>query len=245
MPSSQSHVSRKTFILHLPGIHCHPFYRVSLSITAIVIAFRVNVNYRFLQDQSKEVRLSLFSMQSNENFVAQSHCSWVTIQSIHSLAPFTSELVLMISPIETSGIQHCQIAVNSTFIPVTVEMGGRTTKPILHWIEGERGNVFSSNGDSAFTNYRSLYNSLLPSFLIHLHPTLMLKQSVCLCFDVCKQECLHPIYIVGLDKTRSVLLQQEMKTRYHFITTRHGKSSSVIFSNRKFDHVLFKFVFYC
>ena len=169
---------------------------------------------RFAQDQAKEVRIGLFSMQSKESYLAHSSCPWVVIHSIQSLAPFTSELVLRIFPIEYRGIQHCEISMNSTIIPITVEMGGFANKPLFYWIEGERGNVLSSNGDSAFTNYRSLYQSLQSSFIIHVVSSVSSQQSICLCFDVCRRECLYPIFILGVDKTRSVLLQQEMKTRY-------------------------------
>lgn len=199
-----------------------------------------NLLLRYTQDQPKEVRISLYSHQPFTSFEAKPTCSWVHVDSINSLAPYTSEMVLLISPLSKKGNFSCSILVNSTItLPIAVTMGGVSSQPIIHWIEGEQGNIYTSNGDSAYTNYRTFYRLLQTQYRVHIHQRSTDTFDVCICFDECKMGCRYPFYIVGIEKTRSVMMQQWMRERYQFITLRHGKACSAKIQGKSFRNVFF------
>lgn len=169
-----------------------------------------------------------------------SDCSWIEILSVHHLAPFASELVLSIHPLKVAGNFSCSIHVNNTLIPVTVAMSGHLSSQEIVWMEGASGNTRSSNGDSAYTNYLTLYRALRDAFIVKVMQEeikLPGQFDVCICFVVCRRECKYPMYVMGLDKTRSVLLQKEMRERYQVISTRHGQECTTIVQGREFRHV--------
>lgn len=164
-------------------------------------------------------------------------CSWIRIQSISYLAPFTSELVFIVSPLAQKGKKTCIIHVNSTKVPITVEMGGFSHKHHIYWIEGEGDTLRRRNGDSAFTNFFSLYQALSKDFVVDVvQNSTQLKMEFCLCFRTCSSFCTFPLYVVGLAKTQSVLIQQEIK-KFQIVTVRHGRPCSITLDKKSFRNV--------
>ena len=118
-------------------------------------------------------------------------------------------------------------------------MSGRSSLREVVWIEGTSGNTRLSNGDSAYTNYFTLYHALRDEFIVQVIQKGIdqSNMNICVCLVVCRRECRYPVYIMGIDKTRSVLLQQEMRERYNVISVRHGRECTTAIQGREFRHV--------
>lgn len=205
-----------------------PLYSLSL----------VSHSIRVFSSQSRYLRLSLFSSQPTTAYSLHSNCSWLEIVSLQNLAPYVQELLLLIHPVPQKGFVTGLITVNTTLsIPITIHMEGVSTKLRIGWIEGD-GNTRASNGDSAFTNYLTLYQILSKSFVIDVFQKKELfERENCICFDRC-DHCVNVLYITGINKQRSEQMRKYLKEQFGIITTRHGKSCSVTLHEKEFRNVL-------
>lgn len=194
---------------------------------------------RFVQNHPKEIRVSVYSAEVKPVFVIQNDCSWIELNDSLHLAPYVTELVLRIKPLPVQGVVQCIMKVNQTDLSITVEMGGRGSQKYVSWIEGPKGNTLTSNGDSAFTNYFSLYQSLNQQFIVDVFQTSGFgKKNVCLCFDACVKKCGIPFFVMGVEKRRSIVLQQELKEQFGIVTVRHGKPTPVSLGKKTFRNVI-------
>lgn len=183
--------------------------------------------------------MNVYSEEIKPILIIQNECSWIELIGVISLAPYVTELVLSIKPLPIQGVAECVLKVNETALNVTVEMGGRGSLKYVSWIEGSQGNTLTSNGDSAFTNYFSLYQSLNQQFIVDVFQTNNIgKKEVCLCFDACVNKCGIPFFIMGVEKRRSLILQEELKEHFGIVTIRHGKATPVNIGKKTFRNVL-------
>lgn len=118
-------------------------------------------------------------------------------------------------------------------------MEGVSTKSWIGWIEGD-GNTRASNGDSAFTNYLTLYQILSKSFVIDVfQKEELFERENCICFDRC-DHCANALYITGINKQKSEQMRKYLKEQFGIITTRHGTSCTVTRHEKEFRNVFFE-----
>ena len=77
------------------------------------------------------------------------------------------ELTVEIVPQRVKQDTSCKVRVNGEILLIEVNVERRKL-PVVGWREARKGDTLNSNGDSAFTNYFTLYRTLAKHFIVNV-----------------------------------------------------------------------------
>lgn len=138
-------------------------------------------------------------------------------------AAFTHELVVKIVPRRVKRDSSCDVRVNGEVLSIVVQLERRKL-PVVGWREARKGDTLNSNGDSAFTNYFTLYKTLTKHFVVNVLSANSNEVSpVQVCFEACEG---NSVFIAGIQKAQTFVLQQFLRKR-GIRTTLHTTQCSV------------------
>ena len=124
------------------------------------------------------------------------------------MAAFVHELTVEIVPQRVEQDARCEVRVNGEVLLIEVKMERRKL-PVVGWREARKGDTLNSNGDSAFTNYFTLYRTLAKHFIVNvLSANSTFPSPIQVCFEACEG---NSVLVAGIQKAQTFVLQQFLR----------------------------------
>lgn len=185
-----------------------------------------------------EARVRMYTKEANATVVARSECDChsnpIVSLSVAHVTSFVNEVVLHVSRAPASRCV-CQITLNHAVLSLEVERV--PSKRSILWIDTKEGDSRNSNGDSAYTNYYSLFSALQQSYRVDVirngDSLTAMSYEVCICFDNCDYPCASILFITGIKVLHSYSIQRMLLSRFGVTTQMHRRECLVHYS--RFD----------
>lgn len=118
------------------------------------------------------------------------------------------ELTVEIVPQRVKQDTSCRVRVNGEILLIEVNVERRKL-PVVGWREARKGDTLNSNGDSAFTNYFSLYRTLAKHFIVNvLSANSTFHAPIQVCFEACEG---NSVLVAGIQNAQTFVLQQFLR----------------------------------
>lgn len=147
---------------------------------------------------SHSFQLTVYSREMNQKFSTQVNCSWVHITHIDHSFPYATLFTIQLTPTTN---QVCGIDINSLTIPIVSNDRFNYNQKVIRWFEKPVGDTLTSNGESAYTNYFRLYQSLVDHFTVDIvainERMGEVEPTICICFSKCGTSCSRIIRILS------------------------------------------------
>lgn len=196
-----------------------------------------------MSGRKSEIRVMIFTRDAYSAVITSVKCNTFQspILSVHltAISNYTQEAVIHVvrSPVHS---YHCTIAFNTATLTLDVTRAAFRRK--ILWVDSKDGDVVSSNGDSAHTNYFTLLSTLQEYYRVDVIQSggsvPAIPYDVCICFVVCNYSCGTILYITGLHPTNSFFIERELRSKYGVKTQMHKRECSVLFNNREIPRVI-------
>ena len=135
---------------------------------------------------TRSFQLTICSKELRPLVTTSVNCSSVHITHINQECPYVTLITIQV--ISTSN-QICCVSVNSLLIPIHLNNDLKRHQEMIRWIEKPVGDTLRRNGDSAYTNYFRLYQSLITHFTVDIVSTNervgQTTPNACICFSKC------------------------------------------------------------
>ena len=185
-----------------------------------------------------EARVRMYTKEANATVVAHVECNCrsnpILSFSVAHITSFVNEVILHVSRTPASRCS-CQIVLNHAVLSLEVE--SVHSKRSVLWIDTRDGDSRSSNGDSAYTNYYSLFSALLQNYRVDVirngDSLPAMSYEVCICFDNCDYPCSSILFIMGIKVMNSFAIQRMLLSRFGMATQMHKRECLVHYN--RFD----------
>ena len=146
---------------------------------------------------SRSFQLTVCSRELRPIVTSSVNCSAIHITHIDQSFPFVTLITLQVV---SASNQVCNLIINSLIIPIRLNRDSKRHLEMIRWFEKPVGDTRRSNGESAYTNYFRLYQSLTNHFTVDIvtaNERLGEAQpSLCICFSKC-DSCSRMIRILS------------------------------------------------
>ena len=146
---------------------------------------------------SRSFQITVCSRELRPIIRSSVNCSTIHITHIDQSFPYVTLITLQVI---SHSYQVCGLIINSLIIPIRLNRDSKRHREMIRWFEKPVGDTRRSNGESAYTNYFRLYQSLTNHFTVDIvtaNERLGEAQpNLCICFSKC-DSCSRTIRILS------------------------------------------------